>query len=393
MHGLITGGISPPHDVNPGGPAAAPVIGVAVLSAQAISCAAPPVQPVALEPGKNARSPLIAVSAPKLKLAGTTRQKLLSVPALIVSVLVHSAVALGAYWQLQRTNAPSSPQEQVIQVSVVAAPSVSLSAPDLPPPLAPDLVAMPALDMPPTQTALAADILPPPELPPPLLPSALPPALTPPAPAPDGLLPVKVKPKASKVDPAHRSDPVAQNETARREALKQRSRQRQATRQQKVIQRRKRQSSPMKQENLDRLRKRLEMRRQARMQARLEDRRTTANGQVAGARRAGRSSQTSAKRSARQANPASASAYRGLVAARLARNKPAGHLAELGSGTAIVSFSIAASGAATGIRLAKSAGHAALDRAALATVRRSSPFPPPPRGAGRAFRVPVHFSR
>jgi protein TonB len=60
-------------------------------------------------------------------------------------------------------------------------------------------------------------------------------------------------------------------------------------------------------------------------------------------------------------------------------------------GVAVVSFSINASGAATGISIARSAGDAALDAEALATVRRASPFAPPPGGVQRMFSAPLSY--
>jgi protein TonB len=60
-------------------------------------------------------------------------------------------------------------------------------------------------------------------------------------------------------------------------------------------------------------------------------------------------------------------------------------------GVAIVSFSIDASGQVTAVSLGRSAGDASLDAEALATVRRASPFPPPPVGAPRTFSAPFSF--
>lgn len=65
-------------------------------------------------------------------------------------------------------------------------------------------------------------------------------------------------------------------------------------------------------------------------------------------------------------------------------------------GEARVRFTIAANGSTSRIALARSSGFAALDRAALETVRRASPFPAIPAGAGRSswtFTAPLMFSR
>jgi protein TonB len=79
------------------------------------------------------------------------------------------------------------------------------------------------------------------------------------------------------------------------------------------------------------------------------------------------------------------------VRAQVARNKPSGtgH-----RGTALVSFGVSSSGGLSYARLARSSGNAALDRAALAAVRRAAPFGPPPGGAAPGqlrFSVPFYF--
>jgi protein TonB len=85
--------------------------------------------------------------------------------------------------------------------------------------------------------------------------------------------------------------------------------------------------------------------------------------------------------------------YRGIVAARLARNKHfppdarrAGH-----EGRAVVSFTIDGGGQVTRVALVRPTGVASLDREAQAMVNRSSPFPPPPAQRAMRFTVPVSF--
>ena len=85
--------------------------------------------------------------------------------------------------------------------------------------------------------------------------------------------------------------------------------------------------------------------------------------------------------------------YRGIVAARLARNKHfppdarrAGH-----EGRAVVSFTIDGGGQVTRVALVRPTGVASLDREAQAMVSRSSPFPPPPARRAMRFTVPVSF--
>ncbi|KQQ81168.1 energy transducer TonB [Aureimonas sp. Leaf324] len=83
--------------------------------------------------------------------------------------------------------------------------------------------------------------------------------------------------------------------------------------------------------------------------------------------------------------------WQSQVSARLNRFKrtPRGG----GAGTVRVSFTITASGAATGIRLSGSSGNPALDEAALSLVRRASPFPAPPEGGSVPMTVPIAYTR
>lgn len=62
------------------------------------------------------------------------------------------------------------------------------------------------------------------------------------------------------------------------------------------------------------------------------------------------------------------------------------------TGTATVAFTVASNGSVRSARLTGSSGVAALDKAALDAIRRASPFPPIPEGAGRSawqFEVPL----
>ena len=84
--------------------------------------------------------------------------------------------------------------------------------------------------------------------------------------------------------------------------------------------------------------------------------------------------------SAGAANAVSAADWRSLVSAALNRHKrfPSG-VALTGSPTLRVA--IAASGQVTGATVIASSGAPELDDAALQTVRRASPLPPPPAGS------------
>jgi protein TonB len=83
--------------------------------------------------------------------------------------------------------------------------------------------------------------------------------------------------------------------------------------------------------------------------------------------------------------------YAGMVRARIARNRPSGRGRR---GTAVVRFAVSRGGGLRYVRLIRSSGNGALDRAAVSSVRRAAPFPRPPRGmtAGqRTFSIPFRF--
>lgn len=64
-------------------------------------------------------------------------------------------------------------------------------------------------------------------------------------------------------------------------------------------------------------------------------------------------------------------------------------------GTSILRFTLTRSGMVTTVVLVKSSGHADLDAAAIATVRRASPLPPPPEtvpGEPITLTLPLQFS-
>jgi len=91
------------------------------------------------------------------------------------------------------------------------------------------------------------------------------------------------------------------------------------------------------------------------------------------------------------ASPGQVQRYAGIVRARIARNRPSSRGRR---GTAVVRFAISRGGGLRYARLARSSGDRALDRAALASVRRASPFPRPPRGMSAAqltFSIPFRF--
>jgi protein TonB len=61
-----------------------------------------------------------------------------------------------------------------------------------------------------------------------------------------------------------------------------------------------------------------------------------------------------------------------------------------------MTFVLGSNGAVRSARIIARSGHAALDTAALAMVRRAAPFPAFPAGVGKStmtFSVPVKFAR
>lgn len=86
---------------------------------------------------------------------------------------------------------------------------------------------------------------------------------------------------------------------------------------------------------------------------------------------------------ARQGN-AAASNYPGIVMQKISRTRRP----RVGQrGSAIVGFTVSASGGVASVRILRSSGNAQIDRAALQHIHRASPFPPPPQGATRRFQI------
>ena len=95
-------------------------------------------------------------------------------------------------------------------------------------------------------------------------------------------------------------------------------------------------------------------------------------------------------------NSAAVDKYPGQILAELRRALRYPAAAGRVTGEVLVDFTVSANGTASAIRISRSSGHAALDQAALDTVRRAAPFPAIPAGANRAswpFTVPLAFKR
>ncbi len=83
--------------------------------------------------------------------------------------------------------------------------------------------------------------------------------------------------------------------------------------------------------------------------------------------------------------------YSALVRTRIAQKRPTGRGIR---GTVIVAFAISTSGGLRYARIDGSSGNTALDRAALAAVRRAAPFPDPPLGMSLrqlSYTLPFRF--
>jgi len=84
----------------------------------------------------------------------------------------------------------------------------------------------------------------------------------------------------------------------------------------------------------------------------------------------------------------SQASYAGLVRAHLLKFQRPNQTAE---GRVVVSFALDAGGRVARVSVARSSGSAVLDQEAQASVRRASPFPPPPAGFRATFDAPMSF--
>lgn len=84
------------------------------------------------------------------------------------------------------------------------------------------------------------------------------------------------------------------------------------------------------------------------------------------------------------AGNATVSSYPGQVMRKIARTRKERAGAR---GKAVVGFQIGANGALSSVRILRSSGTSRVDRVALKHIQRAAPFPPPPKGAQRTFKV------
>jgi len=195
---------------------------------------------------------------------------------------------------------------------------------------------------------------------------------------------------------SERRQRAAARETREAEQRRQRDR---AERQQHAAREREREAERAEQQRRSERRqraerqRRTEQRRQSRQTQRARNQRAQSSGRAsrrgtsqsgqAGARRGG-SGRSSASRG--QIN-----AYASRVRARILSRRPS---ARGQRGRVVISFRLSTSGGLRSARISRSSGNRALDRAALAAVRRAAPFPRPPNGARSgqlSFSIPFTF--
>ena len=91
---------------------------------------------------------------------------------------------------------------------------------------------------------------------------------------------------------------------------------------------------------------------------------------------------------------AAVSNYPGKVRSKLAR--VARSVRAKGRGEVVVAFAVGSNGSVRSARVTRSSGVSSVDQAALQAIRKASPFPPIPAGAGRSsweFSIPLAFMR
>lgn len=90
------------------------------------------------------------------------------------------------------------------------------------------------------------------------------------------------------------------------------------------------------------------------------------------------------KAKAESAGAAASASYGNAVMRKISRTRKKSTSLR---GTAVVSFSVGANGQLANVSIARSSGHAELDRLGLDHIRRAAPFPAPPQGANTRFSV------
>ncbi|WP_417668885.1 TonB family protein [Roseibium sp.] len=126
--------------------------------------------------------------------------------------------------------------------------------------------------------------------------------------------------------------------------------------------------------------------------------RNTATGAGGGANRTAQKGGATKTGRGSEAGNAKVSNYPGKVRRKIRRaiRYPSAARKKGLTGNTVVSFTVDAAGRASGVRVVRSSGSPILDKAALDTVRRASPFPKVPPESGRKtwrFEIPIGFGR
>ncbi|MEM6758322.1 MAG: TonB family protein [Pseudomonadota bacterium] len=109
-------------------------------------------------------------------------------------------------------------------------------------------------------------------------------------------------------------------------------------------------------------------------------------GNVTGSTQSAAATPSSKTGQSATAGNAAASNYPGQVIRKISRvRRPR----VASSGTAVVIFTITDNGGLSGLSILQSSGNARLDQAALSVIQRAVPFPRPPAGAKRFYKIPL----
>jgi len=142
------------------------------------------------------------------------------------------------------------------------------------------------------------------------------------------------------------------------------------------------------------LRKRAERIRKKRQKARASQTRKKKKRSLASKRGNARKGAAGARRGGggrSKANAGAVNRYASLVRARILARRPSSNGRR---GTTVIVFQLSTSGGLRWARISRSSGNGGLDRKALGSVRRASPFPRPPAGSRTGqlrFSIPFRF--
>jgi protein TonB len=137
-------------------------------------------------------------------------------------------------------------------------------------------------------------------------------------------------------------------------------------------------------------RRRAQAKRKADAKARANAKRKADAKRKAGSKRAASRRASTGRKGGASAGDKRAYARRVLSHIQRHKRHPGG---AAGAGVVRLSVRISGSGSLSSARVARSSGSATLDRAAVATARRASPYPAPPGGGAFSFTVSLRYTR